>query len=177
MNKDFDFRNVGIAPDFQELVALVSLLTSDDWNAFTFRQKTIVGHKDTLTVPLIYDYGNKKDFVTHSNYEAFKNYLSVLSAYLHSLGEPSVIQRANIVLLRAKSEIKRHKDVGEFLLSTRRMHIPVFTNDGCYLTVEDKKQHFKASEIWEIDNTGKMHSAHNEGDTDRVHLIIDTNHG
>lgn len=177
MNKDFDFRRIGNAPKFDELLALVSVLTEVDWNAFTFRQKTIVGHRDTLTVPLIYDYGNIKDFVTHSNYESFKEYLLVLSEYLKSIGEPSVIQRANIVLLKAKSEIKRHKDVGDFLNSTRRMHIPVFTNEQCYLTVENNKQHFKASEIWEIDNTGKMHSAHNEGSTDRVHLIIDTNHG
>lgn len=177
MDKHFDFRKIGLSPEFKQLKNLVLYLSEEEWNRFTFRQKNIVGHKDTLTVPLIYDYANRNDFVTHSNYEKFKTYLSTLSNHLSLLGEPSVIQRANLVLLKANSHIKPHIDKGDFLLSTRRMHIPIFTNENCYLTVADKRQHFKEGEIWEIDNTGKIHSAHNEGLTDRIHLIVDTNNG
>ena len=31
----------------------------------------------------------------------------------------------------------------------------------------------KEGEIWEIDNAYKMHCVNNDGDTDRIHLLID----
>jgi hypothetical protein len=174
-NKDFTFRFIGLMPNFCDLQNEVKSISEEEWTKFTYRQKNIVGHQDTLTIPLIFDHAKKSRFLTHENYYKFKEYLDALSVCLQEKNEPYLIQRANLVLLKPKSFIKRHKDVGDFLQKTRRMHIPIITNRDCYLTVEDDKKHFPEGEIWEIDNTGKIHSAHNEGQTIRVHLIIDTN--
>lgn len=173
MDKSFEFRFIGKVPNFDALKNDVMSMTEQQWNKFTFRQKNIAGHKDTLSIPLIFDPINKTEFVTHEHYEKFRGHLEAISLYLSSIEEPHDIKRANIVLLKAKCFIKRHKDKGEFLEKTRRVHIPIATNDGCYLTVEETDKHFPEGEIWEIDNTGKYHSAHNEGNTDRIHLIID----
>ena len=173
-DKSFEFRFIGQCPNFwDELQISILSLPSDNWKEFTYRQTNIVGHKDTMTIPLLYDHkkGHKK--IEHPKYVLFEKYLNQISEYLLSINEPSEIKRANVVLLKAKSSIGTHMDRGEFLQSTKRIHLPITTNDQCYFVVEDKKQHFRESEFWELNNTGKYHSVHNEGLTDRIHLIID----
>lgn len=171
--KLFEFRFIGHCPNFNELKNCILSLSEDDWNSFTYRQNNIVGHKNTLTIPLLFDYKTFNKEVKHKHYEKFEQYLEQISNYLASLGELSKIQRANVVLLKAKSLISSHIDKGEFLQSTRRIHIPITTNEDCYFVIDEKQQHLKESELWEINNTGRYHSFHNEGQTDRIHLIID----
>jgi len=175
LDKSFKFRFIGNFPEYESLKNEVLSITEDEWKKFTYRQETIVGHKDTLTVPLVFDHVKRSGFITHNNYGKFLPHLNSISKYLLSVGELNDIRRANIVLLKPNSFIKKHQDKGDFLEKTRRIHLAVTTNQWCYLTVEDTKQHFVAGEMWEIDNTGKFHSAHNEGDTNRIHLIIDVN--
>lgn len=172
-HKLFEFRFIGHCPKFAELKNSILSLSSSDWDEFTYRQNNIIGHKKTKTVPLLYDHQKGNRAIRHSKYDMFEKYLDEISAYLLSLGEPSKIKRANIVLLQANSSIGNHMDRGEFLQSTGRIHIPILTNSQCYFVVDSKEQNFKESELWEINNTDKYHSVHNEGPTDRIHLIID----
>lgn len=172
-HKPFEFRFIGHCPKFAELKNSILSLSNADWKEFTYRQNNIVGHKKTKTIPLLYDYQKGNRAIRHSKYDMFEEHLNQISKYLLSLGEPSKIKRANIVLLEAKSSIGNHMDRGEFLQSTGRIHIPILTNIECYFIVDGKKQNFKESELWEINNTDKYHSVHNDGPTDRIHLIID----
>lgn len=158
---------------FQQLQNDVLMLEFSEWGKFTFRQKTIVGHKQTQTIPLMFDYRKKTEEVLHENYKLFLPYLESISLMLESLDFPSRVKRANIVKLFSHSEISAHTDRGEFLSKTRRLHIPISTNEGCIFIVDGKKQHMAEGEIWEINNTDKIHSVHNDGNTDRIHLIID----
>jgi hypothetical protein len=171
--KFFEFRFIGNCPNFNELKKCILSLSEDNWKEFTYRQNNIVGHKDTLTIPLLFDQKQSSREIKHPKYEMFAGHLKTISDYLSSLGEPSKIKRANLVLLKAKSLISTHIDKGEFLQSTHRIHIPIITNENCYFVIEGKQEQFKESELWEINNTGKYHSVHNEGDSDRIHLIID----
>ena len=173
-DKSFEFRFIGHCPNFWgELKNSILSLSSSDWEEFDYRQKNIVGHKDTMTIPLLFDHKKGYRKIEHPKYVLFQKHLNQISEYLLSMNEPSEIKRANIVLLKAESSIGTHTDRGEFLQLTRRIHLPITTNDQCYFLVEDKKQHFRESEFWELDNTGKYHSVHNEGPSDRIHLIID----
>lgn len=172
-HKPFEFRFIGHCPKFAELKNSILSLSNADWKEFTYRQNNIVGHKKTKTIPLLYDYQKGNRAIRHSKYDMFEEHLNRISKYLLSLGEPSKIKRANIVLLEANSSIGNHMDRGEFLQSTGRIHIPILTNIECYFIVDGKKQNFKESELWEINNTDKYHSVHNDGPTDRIHLIID----
>lgn len=171
--KLFEFRFIGHCPLFNELKNLILSLPLDEWGKFTYRQNNIVGHKDTLTIPLLFDHKHSSREIRHHNYSIFEQHLDSISEYLASIGEPSKIKRANLVLLKARSTIARHIDKGEFLQSTRRIHIPITTNQECYFVVDGKQQHFNEAELWEINNTGKYHSVHNEGWSDRIHLVID----
>lgn len=173
-NKDFNFRFVTQWSGVSGLVGDVLSLSESDWDYFTFRQKTIVGHRYTKTIPLIFDSRRlKNERVTHKHFAKFEHHLSALSSELKVLGEDHQILRANLVLLQATKSIDSHIDKGDFLLGTRRLHIPITTNSECFFIVSEERQKMCVGEIWEINNTGKIHSVHNAGSTDRTHLIID----
>lgn len=159
----------GISPLSQAVLAI----DSKEWERFKYRQKTIVGHKMTRTIPLIFDYQTKSKFLTHPNYEAFLPHLEGLSSHLRAMSFPYDIKRANIVKLLSKSDISPHVDKGDFLEKTRRVHVVITTNDECTFVVDGQSLHMSEGQVWEINNTGKIHSVHNRGETDRIHLIVD----
>jgi hypothetical protein len=47
------------------------------------------------------------------------------------------------------------------------------TNEKCIFEVDNEEINMKMGEIWEIDNFNKEHSVVNNGDMDRIHLIVD----
>ena len=59
------------------------------------------------------------------------------------------------------------------LKKSKRIHIPIVTNPECIFTVGDNSINMKVGEIWEMNNDKMQHSVHNNGDEDRIHLIID----
>lgn len=153
----------------QELVASVD----EQWNRFTFRQKNIVGHKDTQTIPLIFDPIKKTRHIEHSNYQLFSEHLQHISDICIAAGYDGEIKRANLVKLFAGKVIKQHIDVGDFLNSLHRIHIPIFSNEQCEFHIENEMRVLPIGEIWEVNNTGKKHGVYNNGQADRVHLIVD----
>jgi hypothetical protein len=80
--------------------------------------------------------------------------------------------RVFLAKLPAKKAITPHADWQEYLLVSRRNHIPVITNANVHFTVGDETKVMAAGEVWEINNS-KVHSVVNDGEDDRVHLIID----
>jgi len=101
-----------------------------------------------------------------------------LPSYLHhvldSFGE-GVVHKSRFALLPAHANIKPHIDH-----DTRygvRVHIPIITNDKSVYGAtdhdgKDKEEHFPADGgAWFI-NPGVRHWVRNEGDTDRIHLIL-----
>ena len=87
-----------------------------------------------------------------------------------------VVHRTRFANLMPKSVIDPHIDYNtEYGV---RLHIPIITNDGCTFggidanTGETKERHFPADgSVWFI-NPGVKHWAKNDGDAERVHLII-----
>lgn len=80
--------------------------------------------------------------------------------------------RVFLAKLPAKKAITPHADWQEYLLVSRRNHIPVTTNANVHFTVGDETKVMGTGEVWEINNS-KVHSVVNDGEDDRVHLIID----
>jgi hypothetical protein len=80
--------------------------------------------------------------------------------------------RVFLAKLPAKKTITPHADWQEYLLVCRRNHIPIITNADVRFTVGDETKFMKTGEIWEINNS-RVHSVVNDGEDDRVHLIID----
>lgn len=171
--KTQSFTHLGKYEWIDELSDLVALFSEEDWNEFTFRQKNIIGHEYTQTIPLMFDYEQKTRDIRHRHYETYAPHLGKISAQLASTDFPSMVKRANLVRLSALSKIAPHVDQGSFLTSTRRVHIPVVTNPDCSFTVGGESRHLPKGEMWEINNTGLIHSVHNLGYTPRIHLIVD----
>ena len=173
IQKIHPFQFLGQYRHIDSLINNVLDLDESEWQKFTIRQKNIVGHKFTQTVPLMFDYLKKSRDIRHPNYERFEHHLSAISEQLHEYGYSSVISRANLVRLFAQSEIAPHIDQGDFLNSTRRVHIPIITNDLCTFAVGSEIRHLPVGEMWEINNTGLTHSVTNAGSDHRVHLVVD----
>jgi hypothetical protein len=173
MDKTSFYNLIGFYPHIEELISLTDSLDPAEWGKFTYRQKTIVGHKQTLTIPLVFDYAKKSRNITHKNYEIFKDHLALISDIILASNYPGEIKRANIVCLLPNSEISPHMDKGDFLQKTRRIHLPIHTNSDCHFVVGGIKQRFGVGEMWEINNTGQVHSVHNLGDYRRIHLVVD----
>lgn len=167
------FQFISTYSKIDELRSIVDALDDDEWNKFTFRQKNIVGHKFTLTIPLLFDPVKKTRDIKHRNYPLFEDHLDSLSDICRAHGFCGEIKRANLVKLLAGKSIKEHIDKGDFLSKLHRLHIPVITNSKCEFHIEDDIRILGYGEIWDINNTGKRHSVHNHGTTDRVHLILD----
>jgi hypothetical protein len=84
------------------------------------------------------------------------------------------IEIALLINLPKNKKILPHIDSGnEHFFKTKRIHVPITTNDKCNFIVGDEIVQMKQGEIWEIDNANKVHSVINNGDTDRIHLLID----
>lgn len=78
-----------------------------------------------------------------------------------------------ITKIPPSGEIKPHNDRGrwhpEFF--NTKVYIPLQSNDGCINTCQDDQVNMKTGEVWVFDNL-KTHSVQNNGDTDRITLII-----
>jgi quercetin dioxygenase-like cupin family protein len=104
----------------------------------------------------------------------FKDELTKIEKYLlEQIGEDGYIFRAILVNLPAHKSIPPHIDSGKSLEIPRRLHIPIVTNPDCYFTVGSISKQMKEGEVWEINNDKRQHSVVNDGDTDRIHLIVD----
>lgn len=154
----------------------INLLLSNielNWDEYTFRQTKLYGQADTKTIPLIWSENLKKNTVWKS-YEFFKDILIEMEISLNKLIGNGKIEVALLINLPKNKKILPHIDSGyEHFFKTKRIHIPIVTNDKCNFIVGGEIVQMKMGEIWEINNSNKIHSVNNGGDTDRVHLLID----
>ncbi len=75
--------------------------------------------------------------------------------------------------LTAGSEIKAHRDRDlVYWDGFVRLHVPVQTNEQVECRVGNETVTMRAGECWFADFS-QVHSVHNNGTTDRVHLVID----
>lgn len=65
-----------------------------------------------------------------------------------------------------------HIDPRNFHKIAHRAHLCITTCPGAYLTVLDERQHIAVGEVWTFNNLDP-HRSLNEGEGERVHMIID----
>lgn len=80
---------------------------------------------------------------------------------------------ARLLKLTPQSEIKPHRDhdMG-YENNNFRIHVPIMTNDEVEFTLDGEVLNMMAGDCW-YTNVNYVHSVRNDGDTDRVHLVID----
>jgi hypothetical protein len=85
------------------------------------------------------------------------------------------VQLGGILITRvpAGCQVAPHDDKGrwhpEFF--TTKIYVPLTTNPHCYNTCDDEKVTMMQGDAWHFDNL-KIHSTINDGDSDRVTLIV-----
>tara|TARA_B100000686_G_scaffold343769_1_gene425167 strand:+ start:687 stop:1277 length:591 start_codon:yes stop_codon:yes gene_type:complete len=73
--------------------------------------------------------------------------------------------RVRILLKEPRSTLSWHRD------PEPRLHIPIITNPGCIMVIENVAQHLPANGSVYITNNLKYHNAFNGGEENRVHLV------
>jgi hypothetical protein len=80
--------------------------------------------------------------------------------------------RGEVVNLLPGKELIPHIDIYWFHKHSRRIHIPIYTNTLCSQIFEEREHHLEVGNAYEINNR-ILHSARNNGDESRIHIIID----
>ena len=73
--------------------------------------------------------------------------------------------RVRILLKEPRSTLSWHKD------PEPRLHIPIITNPGCIMVIEEVAKHLPADGSAWLTNNTKYHNFFNGGEEDRVHLV------
>tara|TARA_B110000014_G_C19941033_1_gene486869 strand:- start:35 stop:625 length:591 start_codon:yes stop_codon:yes gene_type:complete len=73
--------------------------------------------------------------------------------------------RVRILLKEPRSTLSWHRD------PEPRLHVPIITNPGCLMVIENVAKHLPADGSVYITNNVKYHNAFNGGEEDRIHLV------
>ena len=98
------------------------------------------------------------EFVKDLEHTYFKEVYDILSKKF-KLG------RVRILLKEPRSTLSWHRD------PEPRLHIPIITNPGCIMVIENVAKHLPADGSAYITNNIKYHNAFNGGEENRVHLV------
>ena len=98
------------------------------------------------------------EFVNDFNNTYFEEVYKILSKKF-KLG------RVRILLKEPRSTLSWHRD------PEPRLHIPIITNPGCMMVIENVAKHLPADGSVYITNNVKYHNAFNGGEENRVHLV------
>lgn len=149
---------------------------SDEWFINTSRQDNHYVHKDTnsyfvYTANLQWKEG--QDFVTETTSKdaALLELLEPIISDLEKLHD-GVRGMVLLIKLKAGQDIAPHHDSGDYLMISRRHHIPIVTADNVFFGVDSESVNMEVGECWEINNS-RTHSVKNGSKIDRVHLLID----
>ena len=182
MNLDGDLNQLG-THDISLIKKHVMNFTENDWAEEDFRQKKFEVHRDTQTIPLLFnDDSAKLTPILLPRYSGFANILAPLfqqmGCYFNNPDKSQVSSTGGypvsvlFVKLLPGGKITPHMDSGFSLTHSHRVHIPLLTNDETHFTVGESTVNMLEGEIWEINNR-RLHSVSNNSEAERIHLIID----
>tara|TARA_X000000368_G_C23044472_1_gene718500 strand:+ start:533 stop:1126 length:594 start_codon:yes stop_codon:yes gene_type:complete len=83
----------------------------------------------------------------------------------HTLKKRFKLGRVRLLLKEPRSTLSWHKD------PEPRLHIPILTNLGCSMVIENVAKHLPADGHVTITNNTKYHNFFNGGEQARVHLV------
>ena len=98
------------------------------------------------------------EFIDDYKNTYFKEVFDILSSK-YKLG------RVRVLLKEPRSTLSWHKD------PEPRLHIPIITNKGCMMVIENVAKHMPADGTVTITNNKKFHNFFNGGEQARVHLV------
>ena len=95
--------------------------------------------------------------------EEFKN--TYFKEVYNELQKSYRLGRVRLLLKEPRSTLSWHRD------PEPRLHIPIYTNPGCIIVIDEIAKHMPADgSVWITNNT-KYHNAFNGGEENRIHLV------
>ena len=173
--------------DVSRFAEKIKDIRDEVWNVDSSRQIKFAVHEHTRTLKFLMD-----DDFRHTRptvQPLFREYIDVVEPVLKQIHDlfssfdyakklvaeghrPGYFVRIILVKLLAHGCIPSHFDEYESLKRSHRVHLPVISNDKVVFTVGNIAKVLKAGEIWEVNNR-ENHFVNNDGDEDRIHLILD----
>jgi hypothetical protein len=95
--------------------------------------------------------------------EDFKN--TYFKEVFDSLTKKYKLGRVRILLKQPRSTLSWHRD------PEPRLHIPIITNPGCIMVIDNVAKHMPADGSCWITNNTKYHNFFNGGEENRIHLV------
>ena len=167
---DDDLKEISNIPS-NVLENLTNQIKFIDWNLSDFdRQEVTLVEGRLCLLPFLISKADQLT-TTSSRKKIWDSTLPIIEFIKDILPEGKII-RGEVVNLIPDRSLTPHLDVYWFHRESRRIHIPITTNDQCFLTFEDRQYHLPVGSIYEINNR-IIHSAFNNGMTNRVHVILD----
>lgn len=160
--------------DVTNVVEIVKTF-NDEWYHDTSRQELFKKHTNTTSIfvtkfPLDwkgdgypYEICNYPDKIA----QAIKPIIIFLENHFEGKNGRTLLAK-----LTAHGHIPAHRDGGYYLQGVHRCHIPITTNELVEFEINGEAINMKAGECYEINNK-ITHAVKNNGNMDRVHLIID----
>ena len=169
---EFNFKTYAYI-DISSIKTKALQYTKEDWDSYDYRQKTFDVHKQTKTIPLLWDEKVQGRPKVYDEYKKYQKELDIIKSLLTKKIGQGFIATAMLINLPSKKVISTHKDVGKFFMDVNRIHIPIVTASECFFEIDGEKRNLKEGEVVEIDNNDKYHSVENNSDIDRIHLLVD----
>ena len=177
----FRFKMVG-EYNVDKLNKLSNSHSDGDWDEYNWRQRINKVHRKTKTIPILYDteYSRNRGNETQ-HYSIYREEINNIERLLQEVySNNGTILRFIITNLPAGCKVGLHKDdplidknTSSSLKLDRRIHIPIKTNKEVIFGIENEIKHLSTNQIWEINNHNCNHWVENNGDTDRLHCILD----
>jgi hypothetical protein len=172
----FEYNLVGLY-QINDIVNIVSSFNLE-WEIDTARQNQTDGtHRNTEYYMVLgalptWDVGKNPLIIKHCKNEELWDLLQPIFKDLENYHD-GVVVTAMIVKLFAEKDVLPHKDEGSnYFGAVRRHHMAIKTNPSAKFFINDIEKHMKVGELWEINNN-RVHYATNDGDLERIHIIID----
>ena len=112
-----------------------------------------------------YNYGTGK--LTSLNNNKEKDFIIPLFdiPYTNSIIKDLGMYRTRVMRMHSKTCYSYHQD------PTQRIHIPLITNDKCFMVIDDEITRYSADGNYYIMDTTKMHTAVNASWEERIHIV------
>ena len=168
-------QDIDILPLLAEVEAQTHLWTQD-----TRRQEQIKVQQETQTIPLRsahrpFPPGVTRTRDVHASTPTpwagqFPLILDWIETFVEDLG--GELGRASIVRLAPHGRVHQHIDQGEYYQYRDRYHLVLKSSCGSLLVAGEEWVRMQPGEVWWFDNKAP-HSASNQSDQWRIHLIFD----
>jgi hypothetical protein len=112
-----------------------------------------------------YKYGTGRlNDLNHSE-EDFNHFCFPELEYTNSIIEMLGMYRTRIMKMKPKTCYSYHQD------PTQRIHIPIHTNENCFMVIEDKCYWYPADGNYYLADTTKKHTFVNASREERIHIV------